>query len=529
MTLLPMKKWAFVVIVLAAASALGAERETMGITLLHQVDPSLQGTGIPAGQVEGDNGAVGEWEVNPSDANVNQPAGLFTWTSSSGTTNTYPNSVGTDSGHADFVAGDFYGVPNGVAQQVSHVNNYNADYFYNNLIANGLLVSARVVNQSFIFTDTDGISHLPVAQEEMIDSQYDDSSVANNVLFVSGAGNSGTVYPAATCYNGIGVGVMDGGSSVGPTPDGRCKPDIVALGGFTSFSTPFVSGSAAVLIQAGLRGDGGANTNMASDNRTVKALILNGAIKPSNWTNGVATPLDARYGAGVLNVFNSWHQLKGGQHPFIESTSVTSGNPHPPGANPSNESALTGWDFNSLTNADSFHDRINHYYFSLTGSNSSTLTATLVWLRPHSSLPGVMAGINDLNLFLYNTANSNLVLSSTSAVDNVEHLFLPTLPPGRYDLQVQKNSSDQVSANETYALAFEFFQLDLSISQSNANAIITWPLAPAGFQLESTTSLNPPITWSPVTNTVTADTNANQNVVVVPTTGANQFFRLQRP
>ena len=50
------------------------------------------------------------------------------------------------------------------------------------------------------------------------------------------------------------------------------------------------------------------------------------------------TPLDARYGAGVLNVFNSWNQLKGGKRAFIESTSVLSGTPHPPGANAGNES-----------------------------------------------------------------------------------------------------------------------------------------------------------------------------------------------
>jgi Subtilase family len=517
------------IVLLTVANNLTAATDTTGVTLLHQVDPSLQGTGVRAGQVEGDNGAAGEFEVNPSDASVNHPVSLFTWISSSGTANTFPNSVGTDSSHADFVAGIFYGTSHGVAAQVSHVDNYSADYFYNNIVATGLPVSARVVNQSFIFTDQDGTSHLPLAQEQSIDSHYDDCSVQYGVLFVSGAGNSGRVYPAATSYNGIGVGANDGGSSVGPTGDGRCKPDIVAPGGFTSFSTPSVAGSATVLIHAGLRGDSGANTNAASDNRTVKALLLNGAVKPANWTNGPATPLDARYGAGVLNVFNSWQQLKGGQHPFVESTSVTSGNPHPPGANMNNEPALTGWDFNSLTNADSSHDRINHYYFNLSGSNSFTLTATLVWLRPKSPLPGVMAGINDLNLFLYNAANSNLVLSSTSAVDNVEHLFLPTLPPGRYDLQVQKNAGDQVSANETYALAFEFFHLNLSVSESNGNTVITWPLAPDGFQLESTTNLNPPVAWSPVTNTVTVDTNASQNVVVVPATGTTQFFRLQRP
>lgn len=512
-------KYLMLSVILCAVNALGADIDTMGGTLLHQVDPTLQGAGVVVAQPEAENGGTGQFEVTPS--LVNQPTNLFTWISSNGVAGTFPNSVGSDSGHADGVAGNFYGVSTGVAQQVAHVYNYDADYFFNNVVSLGLSIPARVVNQSFIF-GTNG--------EETIDVDYDDAAVQYGVLFVSGAGNGGNVYPAATCYNGIGVGVYPGSSSYGPTYDGRCKPDIVSPGsGVTSFSTPFVSGSAAVLIQAALRGDGGANTNAANDNRIIKALLLNGAIKPVDWTNSVTSPLDARYGAGVLNVFNSWNQLKGGQHGFIESSSVTGGNAHPPGANPGNESSLTGWDLNSIANQDQSHDEINHYYFKLTGSNSSTFTATLVWLRPHSSLLNPTPAINDLNLFLYNTANSNLVLRSTSAVDNVEHMFLPTLPPGRYDLQVEKNGNNEVSSSETYGLAFEFFSTSMTVSESNNAVVISWPLAPAGFQLESTADITPPVTWSPVTNAVTVDTNSDRNIVALPIGSANQFFRLQRP
>ena len=248
---------------------------------------------------------------------VTQPTSLFTWISADGTSTTFPNALGTESGHADSVAGNFYGLDHGVAQQVSHVDNYEAGFFFNNFIQNQLPISARVVNQSFIFANPDG-SHLSTTEEQQIDSQYDNYATQYGTLFVSGAGNSGQVFPAATCYNGIGVGAYQGSSSFGPTTDGRSKPDITAPAGVTSFSTPFVAGSVTVLIQAAVRGDGGANTNAASDNRTVKALILNGAVKPADWTNGVTTPLDARYGAGVLNVFNAWNQLKGGKHAFIE-------------------------------------------------------------------------------------------------------------------------------------------------------------------------------------------------------------------
>jgi hypothetical protein len=122
-----------------------------------------------------------------------------------------------------------------------------------------------------------------------------------------------------------------------------------------------------------------------------------------------------------------------------------------------------------------------------------------------------------------------LIASSTSPVDNVEHLFIRDLPPGRYDLQVLKNggtSGKRVTNNETYALAFEFFSMSLDIAGSGSNAVITWPIYPAGFVLESTT-LQSPVTWS--TNTPAPVVTNNQNQVIVNSASGNLFFRLRRP
>ena len=133
-----------------------------------------------------------------------------------------------------------------------------------------------------------------------------------------------------------------------------------------------------------------------------------------------------------------------------------------------------------------------------------------------------------MNLFLYNAANSNLVTCSTSRVDNVEHIYKPTLPAGRYDLQVlKKGSPTQISQSETYALAFEIFTMPLSVRLTNGGAVISWPVAPTGFQLESATGLTSPVTWASVTNAV-AITN-NQDVVTLPVGNGNRFFRLHRP
>jgi hypothetical protein len=504
-------------------------QDVIGLTLLQTVTTNVNGAGIRVAQPEADFDLGTNWEVNPSA--VGQPTSLFTYFETNGTSTNFPNSLSSESGHANSVAENFYGIPGGVATNVAHVDNYDAQFFFDSVIdsPSPQNIHDPVVNQSFIFGD------VTVSDQQAIDSLYDNYAAQYKTLFISGAGNdpSGSVNPPATCYNGIGVGAytnFTNYSSIGPTIDnGRCKPDITAIAGETSFSTPMVAGAAAVLMQAALRGDGGSDTNDAFDMRTIKALLLNGAVKPAGWTNSTSSPLDARYGAGVLNVFNSYEQLVGGKHSFITTTTVSMGGAHPPTGATGNISVLNGWDFNTNSST-TFDDAVNHYYFEVTnnvGGAQFTATATLVWNRQKNQ-----SSINNLNLFLYNCANSNLVLCSTSVVDNVEHIYVPQLAPGRYDLQVWKAGGipvvNIVSAAETYALAWEFVPTPtLAITSSGGVPAITWPLYPAGFFVESTTDLLSP-DWS--TNSLPASViTGQQNYLLLNATNPEQFFRLSSP
>jgi hypothetical protein len=507
------------ILLCATSSACAGDLDTVGVSLLRQFDPSLNGSGIAVAQPEGYDIFCGSpimpFEVNP--AIVGQPVSRFTYISSNGVASTFTNSVGGESCHANSVGGNFYGLIGGVATNIAHVDNYEANYFLNNVpYGSRIAITNRVVNQSFTIGTNDS----------SVDWAYDSYAATNGALFITGIGNGGPAQSPGTCYNGIGVGVYGGSSSYGPTPDGRSKPDLTAPGGQTSFSTPYVSGSAAVLLQSAIRGDGGANSAAANNARTIKALLLNGAVKPADWTNGLTTPLDARYGAGMLNLFNSWRQLKGGKNGFIEATTGGAGSAHPPGGNTSNEPVLVGWDTNAVS-CNSVHDSVNHYYFNLTGTNSYTATITLTWNRHWGSTP---TAINDLNLFLFETTHSNLVTCSTSLVDNVEHIFIPQLAPGRYDLQVLKHGST-VSSMEGYSLAFEFFNLPLTIVRSNSNVVLSWPASPAGFRLICASNLSPSASWSDVNSAITVNTNSIQDSVVLPLTNGltPQFFRLQRP
>jgi hypothetical protein len=380
------------------------------------------------------------WQVNP--AAVSQPMTLFTWYATGGSETNYPNSLGNESWHANEVANAFFGLTNGAAPGVAHVDNYDANYFFNSLVNNGAAIPAKVVNQSFIFT-----TEMPD-----MDATYDNYVAQHGTIFLNGAGNGGTVSSPGSAYNVIAVGAYGGNSSTGPTLNGRTKPDITAPASLTSFSTPLVAGTATLLLQAGLRGDAGPGTaTAAADVRTIKALLMNGATKPADWTNLPGKPLDLRYGAGVLHAWNSYRQLRGGRQSPIVTQTIGVGGPHPPASNTNNLSTRRGWDFRSISHAIN-QDAVNHYFFDLSGAPGRTLTATLTWNRQQNQI-----GINNLDLFLYDANTGNLVASSESIVDNVEHLRLPALPAARYNLQVLKHGGlGMISATESYALAFEF-------------------------------------------------------------------------
>jgi Subtilase family len=488
--------------------------DQIGVTLLRAMTTNVDGSGIRVAQPEANFDLGTNWEVNP--AVVGQPAARFTYYSHFGSTTNFPNSFSSESGHADGVGWNFYAPTGyGVATNVAHIDNYDADFFITNYVFNLLpCPPASVVNQSYTF------GPLSSAGQQAVDSAYDDYAEASGILFVSAVDNGGNVHAPGTAYNSIGVAAFGGGSSVGPTIDnGRCKPDLAAPAPQTSEATPQVSGAAAVLLQAALRGDGGGNTNDASDLRVIKALLLNGAVKPADWTNANSSPLDARYGAGVLNVFNSYEQLAGGEQTFCASNLISAGTAHPPVATTNTVSANSGWDaeiiFSGATN-----DAANHYFFNV---SNGMATATLVWNCQFGE-----TNINDLDLFLFDAANSNLVACSTSRVDNVEHIFVPQLAAGRYDLQVVKNGgTNVVSDAEIYTLAWAFVSPTAQIAKSGTNATVSWPAYPAGFLAEAATNLSAPA-WSTNTLPATFFTNSRNNLILNATNAA-RFFRLHSP
>jgi len=513
---------------ISASRAPAQALDQIGVTALRVMTTNVNGAGIFVGQSEASlTGDLLTWEVDP--ASTSQSASIFTYSSVAGSTNVYPNSLGFPSWHAEGVGSLLYGMASGVATNLARVDNSEADWFVTNYVFNPLRppIDDVIINQSFTFGDETTnwptpANWLGVADQLEIDAVYDDYANANQVLFVSAVNNGGAVSPPGTAYNAIGVAAYAAGaaSSVGPTLDnGRCKPDLTAPAGATSFSTPQVSGAAAVLMQAALRGDGGGDTNSAFDMRTIKAVLLNGAVKPADWAASSSSPLDPRYGAGVVNVFNAYEQLAGGKQNFCAADLLTVGDAHPPAAVTNAITVLSGWDFDTNSTS-ATNDTVNHYFFNVP---AGAVTATLVWNRQIGE-----TNINDLDLFLFNATTSNLVACSTSRVDNVEHIFVPQLAAGSYDLQVLKNGgTNVVSDSETYALAWAFVAPTLSLKQSGTNAVVTWPVYPAGFGVEAATAVNSPV-WSTNNFSSSVITNSMNNLILNATNAA-QFFRLRSP
>ena len=312
--------------------------------------------------------------------------------------------------------------------------------------------------------------------------------------------------------------------------NGRAKPDITAPLAPTSFSTPLVSGAAAILLEAGLRGDGGGNTNSATDARTVKALLLNGAIKATGMGESQPVTLGSACDTGrASGRTESDHQLVGGKHGYSATSSVTLNGAHPPTAATGNVSSLVGWDFNAITNATT-NDFINHYCFSVTNNAKNapfTGTMTLVWNRQNTQ-----ATINNLDLFLYNMANGSLVASSVSSVDNVEHIYVPQLPAGRCCsiLEVffkHGGALDQLHNHfwQMHALVFEFFSVKLTATPTPGGLLMVWPVFPDGFQPQAASSATAPSwTWISATPAIT---NGKYSVFVGTGVSA-EYFRLYR-
>lgn len=453
-----MKLWTlFASIVIATATSLpqsteaqlsSADSADIGLSQLRAANPGLtEGVGIKAHLVEAFTGSV-DYLPNPADSqlidNLIIPLGV---PAESATSDHY-------SSHASSSARHFFG-SSGVARDLGtggiSIDAYAAalsgqedpaptvDWLSANVFNEGGTpnVSAfdrsTVSSHSYIFTsDPDDVLPGLLQRLDFLINESDTTTVV-------GSANSGSIPPGwAPSFNSIAVGRSDGAHGDGLTTTygvGRVAVDVVAPEPITSSATPVVAGAVAILQDA-------ADGSDAARSEVIRATIMAGATKGTDdingtWTRSQTQPLDSTFGAGELDIFNSYNIQQAGE--FDGGNSV---------ANAAVLAIPNGWDYEEelATNGERF------YEFSVGPDQIlENLSIVLTWNlnvvdsdnRPNSFVPNDLSQqLADLNLELRDSAG-DLIDQSISSVDNVEHIFIPEDSPlceGSYLLKVSNSN-----------------------------------------------------------------------------------------
>lgn len=259
----------------------------------------------------------------------------------------------------------------------------------------------------------------------------------DNIIAVVGVDNGASMsHIIGNGHNVISVGTSTGNHpKTGTSTDtvGRMKPDLVGTATYTSYATPIVSSCAALLVGETQRNAALAD---ARNPRVIKALLMAGATKEEfpGWSHTASLPLDRVYGAGEVNVYNSYKMLLSGKQ------------------GPSTAAAVKelGWDLNTTS---STPRRL--YFFNVPAGKRMTLSAILAWHRQVATQDNwvtTVQTLQNLDLTLHRSSGFQLaaqVATSESKIDNVEHIYEKGLVAGQYALEVRAPA-----AGERYGLAW---------------------------------------------------------------------------
>lgn len=389
---------------------------------------------------------------------------------------------GLFSNHATGVARLFFGNTSSIARNIDTVDTYLADHWledgYLQTTNPGLLPtisSNRIANHSWVGSVGDA------PEEQLIDSEIlrRVDWLVNRDEFIQFVGlTNGGANPAllGSAFNAIAVGRSDGGHGQGSTAvdstyqSGRARPDLVAPLTATSSATPVVAAASALLIETAhnelsLSTDPQATTteNRAGDaiynaerSEVIKAILMAGAERNdsannitdyrSSTTTQTNNGLDSRFGAGQLNIANSYHILVAGEQNSAEDTQNGIGAIN-----------LMGFDYDPDFGGVATSNTEASYSFS-TDQQAESLYVSLVWnIRIEAGQNGGFDGtaqLYDFNLNLFDvTGAPTLIASSSSHNQNTENLWVALDSNHDYILKVAAGSN-QAAFSWDYAIAW---------------------------------------------------------------------------
>ena len=395
---------------------------------------------------------------------------------------TITNVSGTSSAlswHADRVAWNFYGNTHSIASGISQINGYDAS----NWMASGFLnhgkttapqvVNDRLANHSWVAGNS--------SSDRSILSRIDYVVETDDFLQVAGLDNSRRGYTVlADAFNAITVGVTSGVHDSGTYAvdalyvANRTRPTLVAPGNYsgdpnaidtkTSYAAPQVAAATAVLLETAanpalsngsyLGPRTGRTVHHAETTEAIKAALMAGADRAvdnafgpdlSDYAVDTANGLSRAYGAGQLNVYNSYRIIAAG-----EQDSAEDGNPADIGR--------FGFDYDPAFGGANASNATASYEFTA-GAGHHTLIASLVW---NLDVVGGDTGFStnatlyNLDLLLYDldASGTEPIVASSSLIDNTENLFFELTTGHRYSMQVAPGI-DQGTFEWDYALAWQ--------------------------------------------------------------------------
>ncbi len=395
-------------------------------------------------------------------------------------------SGGIPSGHATPVGQAFYGSVTSMAPAITNISAYSTNDWLGSGLLNTIVGSggprpqistSRITNHSWVGSTVTADTYILRRTDWLVETDEIIQVVGVN----NGSGGSATVALMASAYNVIAVGVSSGLNAVGSVAldtvytAGRTRPDIVAPAANTSIATPYVAAATALLVDLGHDNSGlslGSMTNRANvlvrnaeRSEVIKAALMAGADRvshnsapyptnlalyrdtaPNQTTNG----LDKRYGAGQVNIRNSYWILAGG-----EQNSTEDGNG---AANVSSR----GFDYDPNFGGSNSTNTTATYPLPVQ-AYPTLLTASLVWnldIAGSSGNPNnnfdITATLRNLNISLIDLGNGNAVVaSSASTNENTENLWVVIPANAQYALRVTKTGSN---FNWDYGLAWQLLE-----------------------------------------------------------------------
>jgi hypothetical protein len=349
-------------------------------------------------------------------------------------------------GHANSVAQNFYGNGTSLVPGITDIDCYESGDWRYNFLRTGssvpLFSSSRVANHSYVGTSTNAASVVPVL------ARLDWVVARDEYIQVVAMNNGSTNYPIlGSSFNAIAVGLSNGNSAHGSYPLGtttpyasadRTRPDLVAPATATSFATPMVASAAALLVAEGHQAGNTLSTDPtvtfttnrngdtiynAERSEVVKAALMAGASRTATqltqgYSVNTANGLNSTYGAGQLNIDNSFHIIAAGEQNSREDFLSGGG-----------EIKSVGFDYDPAFGGASGSNKTGSYIFRALTTGS--LSASLVW---NLNVKGATAGgfdtsatLNNLGLYLYDMTSSSEVAYAGSLVDNTENIWYTDL------------------------------------------------------------------------------------------------------